>query len=235
MKEVSNMKKLIKKLLSFTLVVSMVMSMTATAFATSGPRDSLSVNTTGLVQELFPELNNKEIAEIEKELNNFLNHSSQDSSRITLSSNGNLYWGPVTVGDIQLKIIGPHAHKFGKFSYPVEHINFHVDKVNNSGKIVKNVANYHIAKYTSNGKDCLYVYDSVSRSTLIDRCDSNWKDTVKDVVSAASKAAAKVSSEGNWIVKAALWATAVVIIIDLVLPMDPIPVIPFSNDNLVLQ
>ncbi|MBU5425134.1 hypothetical protein KQI41_01810 [Tissierella pigra] len=44
-----------------------------------------------------------------------------------------------------------------------------------------------------------------------------------------------VYSHGNEIVKAALWAMSTVIIIDLVVPMDLIPILPFLNDDLIIQ
>lgn len=44
-----------------------------------------------------------------------------------------------------------------------------------------------------------------------------------------------VYSHGNEIVKAALWAISTVIIIDLVTPMDLIPILPFLNDDLIIQ
>ena len=148
----------------------------------------------------------------------------------TYANSSGLYWGPVTIGDIQLKITEPHSHPFGKFRYPVEHINLHIEKIKSNGKL-KPIANYHIAKYIQNQKTCIYVYDSVSRTTLIDRCDMDWKDTVKSLVKSVSSVVSKVSSEGNWIAKAAIWGTVTVVLIDLLVPMDPIPIIPFSTTD----
>ncbi|SHH86466.1 hypothetical protein SAMN02745135_02461 [Caloranaerobacter azorensis DSM 13643] len=140
-----------------------------------------------------------------------------------------LAWGPYKVGNLEFKMTNQHFGRFGKFqNYPVNHVNLIVTKVKNN----RQVLNFHIAKYSRNGRNCLYVWDSVSKSTIIDKCFNNWKDAVSAVVSAAKRIVKRVSENGNWIVKAAIWGLIIVALLDLVIPMDPIPVLPFSQPDI---
>ena len=61
--------------------------------------------------------------------------------------------------------------------------------------------------------------------------NGNWRDAAKSVVESAKAVAKTVSENGNWIVKAAIWGTALAVLIDLIVPMDPIPILPFSLEE----
>lgn len=67
------------------------------------------------------------------------------------------------------------------------------------------------------------------KATVIDRCKNNLKDSVKDLVDIVSEVASKVSENGNAITKAVFWVTLVIAIIDLIIPMDPIPIVPLRE------
>lgn len=137
-----------------------------------------------------------------------------------------LAWGPVTVGNVKLYMTNVHTGAVPGFSGSVSHVNFHADNV----KTGKAIVNYHIVKYSSGNSDCLYVYDSVSKKVIINQCFGGWTDAAAAVVEAVKSAVQAVLSEADWLATLAIWAVVVVVVADLIIPMDPVPVIPFSLD-----
>lgn len=136
-----------------------------------------------------------------------------------------LAWGPVTVGNIKLSITNPHTGYVPGLGN-AEHINFHADNV----KTKKPILNYHIVKYTSGTSTCLYVYDSVSKKVVFNNCFKSWTDAVGAVVESVKSAVSAVLSEADWLATIAIWGVVIVVLVDLIIPMDPIPILPFSAE-----
>lgn len=210
------MKKMIRKLLSFTLIISMVMSMSVTAFAAELPKLSLASNFSQDVSLQF----NEKINDIVDET---INKAFNDDNVSTQSAG--LAWGPVKIGNLELKITNAHDGYVYGLGY-VNHVNFHIAKTSNG----RDIANYHIVKYTSGTRDCLYVYESVAKKVVINRCYNNWTSAVGDVVSLAQDVVKAALSEADWLATIAIWAVVAVVIVDLIVPMDPIPIIPLSTE-----
>lgn len=148
---------------------------------------------------------------------------------IRLNSAG-LAWGPVKVGNLEFKITNPH-NGFVPGLGNVNHINFHITKTSNG----RDIANYHIVKYTLGNNSCLYVYESVSKKVVIDNCYKNWTSAVGDFVDAAKNAVQAALSEADWLATIAIWGTIIVVIVDLIVPMDPVPIIPFSMEPISIE
>lgn len=146
-------------------------------------------------------------------------------SNVSLRSSG-LAWGPVKVGNLEFKITNPHNGHVGGIGY-VNHINFHIRNTNKKGDI----ANYHIVRYTTGNSECLYVYESVTKQTIINNCYSNWKVAVKDFVAAAKSVVKSSLSEADWVATATIWGVIIVVIADLLIPMDPVPIVPLAPPN----
>ncbi|SFQ47428.1 hypothetical protein SAMN02910358_02345 [Lachnospiraceae bacterium XBB1006] len=146
------------------------------------------------------------------------------------SKSAGLAFGPVKIGNLEVKVTNPHVGQVPGMGR-VNHINLHISKTSNG----KDIANFHIVKQKSGKRDCLYVYESVSKKVVIDKCYDDWKTGIKEVVKLASAVVDKALENANAIATVAIWAAIVVVIIDLLVPMDPIPVIPFSTDGELVE
>lgn len=219
------MEKVIKKLLSFMLIVSMLMSISVKTLAAETPKVLSNINSYSSDIFLPVEENIKKMA------NDILNKDISDSfscdGKISLNSAG-LAWGPVKIGNLELKITNPHN---GYVLGNVNHINFHITKTSNG----RDIANYHVVKYSLGNSSCLYVYESVTKKVVIDNCYKNWIAAVDDFVDVAKNAAQAALSEADWIATIAIWGTIIVVIADLIIPMDPVPIIPFSIDPILVE
>lgn len=133
-----------------------------------------------------------------------------------------LFWGPTTIGNLTFKITNTHYGYAGPKVGNVNHVNLHVTK---SGG--KDVINYHITKYSSGGRICVYVWDSVSKSVIIDSCFNNFRDSAASIANAVYKTVGPLMKDASLIAKIGL----VAILLDLLIPMDPIPITPFSHQQ----
>lgn len=205
------MKKIITKMMSIIIAVAILVSSNNIAFA-SNQIESI-----------------RKYVEDSNEFEEFLSNNNN----ITTFSN-NLAWKG-EVGDVIIVIEKfhnnhPFPRRSQKFSGQyINHANFIVYKKRQNKKN-KEIANYHIVLYKSGNSKCIYVYDSTKSNVIVDRC-GNWRDAAKSVVESAKAVAKTVSENGNWIVKAAIWGTALAVLIDLIVPMDPIPILPFSLEE----
>lgn len=136
-----------------------------------------------------------------------------------------LAFGPVTIGNIELKVVNPHVGGVGPYG-TVEHINFVI--TNTTTK--EQMANYHIFKGIDlDGKECFIVWDSVTKATVFKHCNSNnWTNAVTQFVDLVVDTLAGVLSEANLLATIGIGAVIVVVLIDLIVPMDPIPILPLS-------
>lgn len=178
---------------------------------------SLTLSLTMLFSTTTVFANSAQSFSIQNEIVNALSETQ------TIKSAG-LAWGPVTVGNIKLYMTNPHMGYVPGFTGQVSHINFHVD----NAKTKKPIINYHIVKYKNGKRECIYVYDSVSDKVIINKCFNGWTDAAAAIVEAVKSAVQAVLSEADWIATLAIWAVVIVVIADLIIPMDPVPVIPFS-------
>lgn len=121
-----------------------------------------------------------------------------DLSERSPSGSAGLRWGPYYVGALKLYITNPHTGYAGPKFNTAPHINVHVDR--KVGRVYKEVVNLHVVKYTRARRQCLYIWDSKSRKTILDKCFDSFKDaakeaveTVKDVVDVAMDGVAFVA------------------------------------------
>lgn len=108
------------------------------------------------------------------------------------AASAGLAYGPKYVGNIKLYVTNVHNGWAGpKFpSKNTPHINVHIDKKNSSG-IWKAKHNFHVVKYTQGSKLCLYIYDTTTKKTVMDSCQTNWL-TLSNLGAKAMKTFAKV-------------------------------------------
>ena len=201
------MKKIVSLILSLTLLLTMVIP----ASAIDSPSDSVSNSSS--FWDMFT-------ANIDSEDGPLALDAA--GNRAVAQSAG-LAWGPVKVGNLELKITNPHTGIVPGIGN-VNHINFHITKTSTG----RDIANYHIVKYNVGNRDCLYVYESVSKTQVVKQCYDNWTSAVGDVVAAAKDVVQAALSEADWLATVTIWAVIIVVLVDLILPMDPIPVLPFS-------
>ena len=83
----------------------------------------------------------------------------------------------------------------------------------------------------SGDSDCLYIYDSVSRKVIINQCFKTWTSAAGAVVEAVKTALKSVLDQANLLATVAIWGGLIVALADLLIPMDPIPVLPFSVEE----
>ncbi len=110
-----------------------------------------------------------------------------DNEASKRSPSAGLYWGPVFIGNLKLTLTNPHEGFAGpKFlgQEPV-HINFHVYLRGARADYKKELVNLHIVRYGSGGRDCLYMWDSVSKRTIFDNCFDDWSNAIPEAVRAA--------------------------------------------------
>ena len=151
-------------------------------------------------------------------INEELKEYNYSTPIIKLRSAG-LYWGPITIGNLTFKLTNIHYGYAGPKVGSVNHANLHVTKSNG-----RDVLNYHISKFSSGGKACVYVWDSVSKSPIIDNCFRNFRDSAASIANAVYRTVGPLMENASLIAKIGI----VAILLDLLIPMDPIPVLPFS-------
>lgn len=154
----------------------------------------------------------------------------EDDSVISLPSavteSAGLAFGPLTIGNITFRVTNAHSHNIPGYGV-VEHINFHIDNAD-TGKEIKN---YHIfTQMNANGKECLVVYESKSATEVFRNCNDTLGSQVSAFFSIVSEIVRGLLSEANFITATAIIAIIVVLVVDLVLPLDPLPFLPASID-----
>lgn len=94
-----------------------------------------------------------------------------------------LAWGPVQIGPFTMGVTNPHMGVVKpKYPYPVMHTNVRVwKKVKNKNV---DVANLHVVPSVEGGKRCWYIYESVSRTVLLDSCWMDWPEAYAQVTKA---------------------------------------------------
>ena len=102
-----------------------------------------------------------------------------------LKREAGLRWGPVYIGNLKLSLTNPHEGYAGpKFPY-ANHVNFHVDKKDEGPRgTYSEVVNMHIVKYTNGDSNCLYAWDSVTKTTVFDSCFDDFSEAIEKCVSA---------------------------------------------------
>lgn len=108
------------------------------------------------------------------------------------------------------------------------HTNFHVDKKKTTGGY-KQVANYHIVKYQKSRSYCVYIYDSVKAKVVMDSCGDSWNSIANKAASAMKLFIKTVLDNADWIATVATWSLITLVVIDILVPGDPIPILPFSE------
>jgi hypothetical protein len=111
-----------------------------------------------------------------KELEDIVVPKSIDDDLQKRESAG-LRWGPVNIGNLKLYLTNPHMGFAGPKFPNANHVNFHVDK-EGARKSYTSVVNMHIVKYSSGGKSCLYIWDSVTRTTVFDNCFDDFSKAI---------------------------------------------------------
>jgi hypothetical protein len=170
-----------KLLLFFLLTLSCLSSVAA------APTDSEAVNlsdtekrdTAGVEERRLPQSYD---ALLPKEIENMVVPKSVDYDLQQRSAG--LFWGPVYIGNLKLSLTNPHIGYAGPKFPKASHVNFHVDKeaAKNS---YEEVVNLHIVKYSSGEKSCLYMWDSVTKTTIFDNCFNDFTKAIPEAVQAA--------------------------------------------------
>ncbi|ERI11815.1 hypothetical protein HMPREF0083_00069 [Aneurinibacillus aneurinilyticus ATCC 12856] len=138
--------------------------------------------------------------------------------------------GPIrfVITDVHTGYAGP---KFPSNSTP--HTNFHIYKKNDkTGRYDTELANYHIVKYSSKSSStCIYVWDSISKKTIVDICTDSWKNAASAAASAMknfiSEAVDKFVEIG-----VATWLAIAGAIYSIITKLNPVPrTINTSNEE----
>ena len=140
--------------------------------------------------------------------------SLPEKSALYPRESAGLAWGPVPIGNLRVYVVKPHNnHAFGKFKTAgVWHINIHVDKQRvPAARGWDEVLNLHVAVYEQGGKHCLYIYDSVSKKTYLDKCyGDNIPGALEEGVKMVKDVVGEVLENANFIARAVLIAALVV-------------------------
>lgn len=143
------------------------------------------------------------------------------------AASAGLAWGPKIVGNLKFYLTNVHVGWAGpKFPW-ASHTNFHVDKKSSGG--YKSVANYHIVKYQKVGNYCIYIYDSVKKQVVMDSCGDSWTNIANKAASAMKSFIKTVLDNADWLATVSVWSLITLAIVDIIVPGDPIPIIPFSE------
>lgn len=106
-------------------------------------------------------------------------------NEVSKRESAGLYWGPVYIGNLKLTLTNPHDGYAGPKFPNANHINFHVYLRGPRADYKKELINLHIVRYGSGGRDCLYMWDSVSKKTIFDKCFDDWGNAIPEAVAAA--------------------------------------------------
>ena len=150
-------------------------------------------------------------------------------AKVVEAQSSGLLWGPFYVGNLKLYMTNPHWGYAGPKVGYANHINFHVDK--RQGYAYAPVANYHITKYPRGGSVCAYVWESHTDTTVFDSCTDDWTNTARQAADAIYSFTRTLLDHGNWVVWAAVAGIVIIVIIDAIVPGDPIPVLPFGGEE----
>lgn len=77
---------------------------------------------------------------------------------------------------------------------------------------------------------CAYVWESHTRTTVFDSCTDDWTNTVQQAADAIYNFTQTLLDHGNWVVWAVVASMVITVIIDAIVPGDPIPVLPFGGE-----
>jgi hypothetical protein len=94
-----------------------------------------------------------------------------------------LFWGPFTINDYKFYMTNTHNGYAGPKFPNANHANFHCDKKAPRNKW-KAVFNLHIVKYTRGKQECIYMWDSVTRKVVLDKCFTNFINAIPEAVKA---------------------------------------------------
>lgn len=192
-----------KKLISIFLSVVMLFTLTVPAFAANNSTTLKSATETAI-------------------------EALDDTSTLAaVSRSAGLAWGPVTIGNVKLYMTNPHVGYVPGLNVSCSHVNLHADNTTTK----KPIFNFHIVKYKSGDSDCLYIYDSVSRKVIINQCFKNWTSAAGAVVEAVKTALKSILDQANLLATVAIWGALIVVLADLLIPMDPIPILPFAVED----
>lgn len=137
------------------------------------------------------------------DLNPSVEEQSQDAPAVVeRSPSAGLAWGPYEVSPLKLYITKPHFGYAGPKVGNAPHINAHVDRKGARNKYVP-VVNLHVVKYNQAGKQCLYMWDSVSKKVVFDKCFDNFREAAKEGVEAAKEVVDKVMDGVGFVAKIA--------------------------------
>ena len=149
----------------------------------------------------------------------------QEDQNDLLKRQAGLYWGPKYVGNLKLSMTNPHPGYAGPKFPNAEHVNFHVDKKDPGPQgTYSEVVNMHIVKYSRADSNCLYVWDSVTKEVVFDKCFDDFtgaigeavraiKDTVDDLLKDADFVASVVIIGALAIALAAVIASLGVVVV----------------------
>jgi hypothetical protein len=130
------------------------------------------------------------------------------------SPSAGLYWGPVEVAGVKVYMTNPHDGYAGPKVGNANHINFHVDYRKNNAW--KQLVNLHITRYTRNGKQCMYIWDSVPTKgrVVYDNCKDDWRTLTVEVKEEVRK---YVRDKGNLnLTEAQILALAAIMVLAVV-------------------
>lgn len=73
----------------------------------------------------------------------------------------------------------------------------------------------------------MIVWDSVKKVEVFRHCnDNNWTNAVTEFVDVVAKSISKVLSEANFFATVVIGGLLIVTLVDLVIPLDPLPLVP---------
>lgn len=109
-----------------------------------------------------------------------------------------LAWGPVPIGPYIIGVTNPHEGEVPLKYADVEvmHTNVRVwQKVKNTNK---SVLNFHVVPEVLDGKRCWYVYESKTKTVVLDEaCDSDWPAAFAQMTQAINNALEDFFNQNN--------------------------------------
>lgn len=152
------------------------------------------------------------------------------ASKANASASAGLAWGPVYVGNLKFTMTNVHKGFAGPKFTNHSHTNFHVYKKTTKNNY-KRKANYHIVKYSKGKSQCVYIWESHKDQVVMDSCGDSWSTMASKAASAMKSFTSTLLSNADWLAALAIWGTITLVIIDLIVPADPIPILPLSTHS----
>lgn len=125
-------------------------------------------------------------------------------------------WGPVSIGPYNIWVTNPHWGWAGPKFQNALHTNVRVNQNGPKNGHTDRI-NLHVVPYTHGSQRCWYIYDSISKTVILDTCLDDWGKALVEAENAANNFIENFFKDKNLFEEIVLIA-GLIIFLDVALP-----------------